>query len=267
MKQRTAVFLSLTLFGVTMAHAQLVVEDPISIAQDATNQVINLAKYVEMIDNQVQQINSLTQQVQQLGNYITLFGNPSKVAQLIGVDALTRIIQQPSVALTLGQLQSLASGVNALANNSAGLYQTISTLTDGGITLQRNTNSYRGFDAASQATGNYTNVYNDVATRRTALQNDMASTLDQLKSASTDAETQKLQGKITALQGELQSVDGQLANAFQEVAVQDIANRNDQAKQDQAREEELAADRDDAFAKMGAFFSVDDKPINFGGSQ
>ena len=44
-------------------RAQLIVEDPISIAQDAIDSVVDLAEYVEMVNNQVQQINTMTQEL------------------------------------------------------------------------------------------------------------------------------------------------------------------------------------------------------------
>ena len=39
----------------------------------------NIAKYVTMIDNQVQQITTLSNQLSEFKNYESLFGNPSQV--------------------------------------------------------------------------------------------------------------------------------------------------------------------------------------------
>ena len=65
MKNLTLITAVAFLLALPAARAQLVVEDIASIAQDAVNQVVDLAKYVEMVNNQVQQINTMTQELQQ----------------------------------------------------------------------------------------------------------------------------------------------------------------------------------------------------------
>jgi hypothetical protein len=72
------------------AHAQYVVTDPVS---DVLNQVMHLqdiAKEVEMINNQVQQINTLTQELQQTQAYVKAFGNPEELIHIVGADELIR---------------------------------------------------------------------------------------------------------------------------------------------------------------------------------
>ena len=49
--------------------------------------------------------------------------------------------------------------------------------------------------------------------------------------------------------------------------MQDIANRNNQQKQQQAQNEEVAADRQDALTKFGAMMVPDvNNDLRFGGS-
>ena len=48
----------------SLARGQIVVIDPAAIARAQANQAVNRAKYVEMINNQVQQLNTLTRQLQ-----------------------------------------------------------------------------------------------------------------------------------------------------------------------------------------------------------
>ena len=61
------------------ARAQWIVYDPTMNIQQILDEAENIAKYVTMIDNQVQQIDTLTSQLSEFKNYETLFGNPSQV--------------------------------------------------------------------------------------------------------------------------------------------------------------------------------------------
>ena len=61
------------------ARAQWIVYDPTMNIEQIVDEAENIAKYVTMIDNQVQQINTLTNQLSEFKNYESLFGNPSQV--------------------------------------------------------------------------------------------------------------------------------------------------------------------------------------------
>ncbi len=74
MKALTTLLLAVGLM--TAAHAQYVVTNPISDVLEEIMHVEDIAKTVEMINNQVQQINALTQQLQQIQAYVKAFGDP-----------------------------------------------------------------------------------------------------------------------------------------------------------------------------------------------
>ena len=103
-------------------HAQYVVTDPIS---DVLNEVMHtedIAKTVEMINNQVQQINALTQQLQQIEAYVKAVGDPSQLLNIVGADGLINSLKTSGVGQTLGELEQLANGIQALRDNGNGLY-------------------------------------------------------------------------------------------------------------------------------------------------
>ena len=76
------------------ARAQWIVYDPTMNMQQILDEAENIAKYVQMIDNQVQQIQTLGDQLSEFKNYESLFGNPSKVA-LSMVAPLNADLQKP----------------------------------------------------------------------------------------------------------------------------------------------------------------------------
>ncbi len=267
MKKRILITTAAILLALPSARAQLIVEDVLSIAQDAVNQVVDLAKYVEMVNNQVQQINTMTQELQQTVAYVKAFGDPAQLLEITGVNDLIAELDLTGVALTLDELQQTASGIQSLKNNATGLYQEITDFSFSGIEVPRVPDIYKPFSALENASANFTAVYDDVLQRRQTLKGQMVGTIDRLQASTTDAETQKLQGVVTAQAAQLQSIDHEVTNAASQAVVQDISNRNNEQKQQQARTEAIAADRHDAMKKYGTMLVPDvSSDVRFGRS-
>ena len=64
------------LFAAPVVQAQVVVTNPISFILSQTMHVEDIAKTVEMSNNEVKQITTLTQQLQQIQAYVKAFGKP-----------------------------------------------------------------------------------------------------------------------------------------------------------------------------------------------
>ena len=268
MNKRLLIIITTFLLTLPAARAQLIVEDIASIAQDAVNQVVDLAKYVEMVNNQVQQINTMTQELQQTVAYVKAFGDPAQLLEITGVNELMSELDLSGIGQTLGEIRQTASGIQSLKNNATGLYQSITDISFSGIEVPRVADFYKPFSALENASANYTAVYDDVSQRRQVLKGQMVGTIDRLQSSTTDAETQKLQGVVTAQAAQLQSIDDEIANAASQAVIQDISNRNNEAKQQQARNEEISAERHDALKKFGTMMVPDvNSDIRFGRSR
>lgn len=252
----------------SLTPAQVIVEDAGSIAQNEANQLVNLAKYVQMVENQVKQIETMTQELNQVSAYVKAFGDPAKTLNLSGVTGLVSGLQKSPVGNTLSLLQQSASGLQALENNGNGLYPSISNTALTGISVAHDPAAYKPFAALENATANYSNVESDVSKQRKTLKSEIASTLSQLQAATTDAETQKLQGILVAQSAQLHTLDEEVSHAASQTVVQDIANRNDRQKQQQAEQDEMEADREDGFAKFGQMMQPDTKPsLHFGNEE
>jgi len=247
------------------AHAQVVVTNPISDVLFEVAHIEDIAKTVEMINNQVQQINALTQQLQQIQAYVKAFGDPEQLLSIVGADALIESLNTSGVGQTLGELQNLASGVEALTNNANGLYQSIGQTftTPGGYELPRAEELYRKFAASQRATTNFQSVYDDVSQRRGVLKGRIADTTQQLQASTTDAETQKLAGVITGYNAELAAIDKEVDQALAESLVLDMQNQADREKQEQARKEERMAEFSEAMRNYSQAFRINDAPPVF----
>ena len=257
--------LAVLLIAAPILPAQVVVIDPTAIAHQQANHVVDLAKYVQMVNNQLTQINTLTQQLQQIQAYVKAFGNPEQLLHIAGADQLIGSLQQSGVGQTLTQLQRTANGIQALQYNGNGLYSSLgqSFSTPGGAQVPRIEQLYRKYGAIQQDSRNFQSVTNDVLARRTNLRNQIASTTTQLQAANTDAETQKLTGVLVGYNAELATVDHEIDNAAGQVLTQDAENRADKERDDQARREERQAQTEESFRRYGEVFQLETTPPTF----
>lgn len=264
MKTMIAVIIG-SIWCVASANAQYIVYDPTLNVQNAINQVANIAKYVEMIDNQIQQINTLTSQLQELQHYSHVFGDPSQIVNLAGVNTLVQDLQNTGVGQTLGSLQNLSQGVDAFTYNASGLYQSVGETfrTPNGNTISREQDLYRPFSAINHTTQNFSDVYADVIARRKELKLNIAATTEQLQSATTASEAQKLTGVLIGLNSSLVAADKELDQALDLSLVQDVENRNDQQKQQQAHKEEQEAEFIESVQKYGDTITPSVEPASF----
>ena len=246
------------------AHAQWVVYDPTMNVQQILDEAESIAKYVTMIDNQVQQIQTLTSQLTEFKNYEAVFGNPSQVV-LSMVAPLEADLKSLEPGLNLENLVSSADGNYALTYNDNGIYATVGVnfQTPRGQTVQRPADQYKKFAAINDTANNYVSVADDAAKRRATLKNQIAQTTQQLQNATTDAEVQKLQGVLTSLNADLASTDDEVNQAASSAMVQDIQNRNDQQKQQQALTEQQNAEFEEATSNYVATFQLLAEPTQF----
>lgn len=216
-------------------HAQaqysvVVVGDPIAQA----NHSEDIAKWIESIqklNTQIDQMNQYIQIAQTMKGYI---GDPASAAGAVGLDLLGNNSLGSSVGQLTGALNQTANGAQALQYNGQGLFQSVPTETPGGFSMSFNADLFKSYGAIQNHTANAANVMTDTVARIRQLQQDKATTLAQLKSATTQSETQKLQAKLSAIDGEIAALGQQQEAANGQLVAQDIANRNDRQMQAQA---------------------------------
>jgi hypothetical protein len=262
---KKTIALALLTFTVALsARAQWIVYDPTMNVQQILAQAQNIAKYIQMIQNQVQQIQTLTDQLNEFKHYEELFGDPKKVL-VSTIAPLVSDLKRSELGESLGVIMQTADGAAALAYNANGLYHTIGATfqTPKGNTIARSKDDFRPFAAINAATANYQTVSTNTAARRTQLKTEIATTIEQLRSATTDAEVQKLSGVLTGLSAALASTEHETGEALANTLVQDIENRNDERKQAQALKEQQSAAFSEAIGNYGKTFHLLDAPTTF----
>jgi hypothetical protein len=255
----------LLLLGIgSTASAQWTVYDPAVHTQQIIGTAQEIAKFVEMINNQVQQIQSLNNQLSEFQHYKSLFGDPQSVVAS-AVTPLVADLTQTELGESWGALMNAADGAAALTYDANGLYHAVGATftTPTGVNITRNQEAFRQFAAINGATENYQKVSAAAAARRIRLKGEIAATIDQLHAAPTDAEVQKLSGVLTGLSAALASTEQETGEALANVLVQDMENRNDDRKQAQALKDEQNAAFSEAIGNYGTTFQLLDAPTTF----
>jgi len=260
-------FIAITLVAIgvaTSARAQWVVYDPTLHTQSILNTAQEIAKYIEMINNQVQQIQALTDQINEFKHYEELFGDP-KAILLSAATPLTDDLRKTELGQTLTTLEGAVNGADAMLYNAGGLFQSVGTTfkTPNGATVTRLEAPYRPVAAVQKTTDNFLSVSTDTAARRIALKGQIAATTDALRNATTDAEVQKLTGVLVGLSSALNNTDYEIHQATASAIVQDIANRNELQRQTEAKKEQQHAEFTEAVQKYGRTFRLMDAPTEF----
>jgi hypothetical protein len=253
------------LITASLASAQVVVTDPIAHSLTTIDHAQDIAKYVQMIDNQVRQINTLTQQLQQIQAYVKAFGNPAQLLNIVGANQLISSLQQTGAGQTLTQLQRTANGLQALQYTGNGLYQGLAQTftTPLGTQFPRLEDSYRKYGAIQDDSRNFQTVTDDVLTRRKTLRDQIAATTQKLQASTTDAETQKLNGVLTGYNAELGTVDREIDHAAAQIITQDAENRADRERKEEARREERQAQMQESLQQYGEVFRLETSPPSF----
>ena len=263
MKKLIALIL-VTLGVAGSARAQWIVYDPTMNMQQIMAQAQNIAKYIEMIQNQVQQIQTLTDQLNEFKHYEDLFGDP-KAVLLTTVKPLTDDLRKTELGQTLTTLEGAVDAGQAMLYDANGLFHSIGTTfnTPNGATVTRLEAPYRPVAAVQKTTDNFLSVSTDATTRRIALKEEIARTTEALKVATTDAEVQKLTGVLIGLSSALNNTDYEINQATASALVQDVANRNDAQRQVEAKKEQQHAEFTETVQKYGQTFRLMNAPTAF----
>lgn len=249
---------------VASARAQWIVYDPVNNMQQILNAAEEIAKFVEVVNNQVQQIRTLDNQLSEFKNYAREFGIPSAVV-LNTVQPLVTDLRKTELGQTLTALEGAVDADQAMLYDANGLFQSIGTTftTPNGATVTRREAPYLPVAAVQKTTDNFLSVSTDATARRVAVKEEIARTTTALKNATTDAEVQKLTGVLIGLNAALNNTDYEINQATASALVQDVANRNEAQRQIEAKKEQQHAEFTEAVQKYGQTFRLMNAPTAF----
>jgi hypothetical protein len=228
-----------------------VVHDPIhtvlNVAQQVYGQIRqeaqhaeDITKYTTMIQKQLEQINQLTNLVNQNVEQLRRFGNPDTYINMLGLDDLFEEVNKvkTGVGKTVADFTETANGIAALKYTGQGLYQDLTELPDKfGQKVQYETGSFKKFGMVQDMNDDYNTQLSAVNQSFNRLENEIHNTAQEINSAGSLVETEKLKAKLQAVQGTLDSNMHRASLAALKVLVQSEMNRNDQARAQQASQQ------------------------------
>ncbi|MST93704.1 MAG: hypothetical protein EXS33_00260 [Pedosphaera sp.] len=240
--------------------AQWIVNDPVNTAVNSAVQAGQVANHIAILKQWAEQIEKLNRQLRQLEEQLTVqqrirdvMGDPSAagagmVLRGLGADNLAR-----SYGETLSAVRRLSNAIDSLRRTSDGIYRQLDDRTVLGRDFVRQEPLYRRYAAVERQADNLAAVHAETGMRGAALQADLGATLEQLRSAGTQAEVDKLNAKIAALNGQLAHVDAQRRDEADKLRAQQILNENQAAKERQDFLEKQIAEEQQTLAVVGAW--------------
>ena len=240
-----AVFILMTICPIAQAYT---VHDPIHTVLNILQQVIgqvrqelqhaeDVAKYAEMIQKQMQQIQQLTTMINQNIEQLRRIGDPNTYVNMLELDTLFNEMSRikNGIGNTMAEFQQTVDGIAALKETSNNLYQDISKMSDRfGMAVQYDANSFKRFGAVQDMYRAFDTEVEQTNRSLTLLQQEKQRTLQQLNSAGSLIEVQKLTSKLHSIESTIQDTIGRTNIAAQKILVQHAANQNDQARTEQA---------------------------------
>ncbi|MEO6785772.1 MAG: hypothetical protein ABI318_06530 [Chthoniobacteraceae bacterium] len=231
-----------SLFFAVGLRAQIPVTDALNLVNNQLSEVENLAKWVESIAQLKQQIQQLDQQIS-IGNDLRKWaGDPQAAGTRLLLDSLGAQDLIKDYGRAKAVIYSATNSLDSLSNTGSGKFRAIANLDLEGNAVQLDQLAFRRFAILDAVQANTDQVTSDTKDRESKLQDEVASTLEVLKAASTAAEAQKVSAKLSALNGQLGQIEATRRREVDAVAMQKIANDSRQQEERQAAAELAAKD-------------------------
>jgi septal ring factor EnvC (AmiA/AmiB activator) len=238
--------------GSYSAHAMISVYDAINTAENVVQQVVDrivqvaqhaedMAKYVQMIENQTQQIAQLTTMISQNVQTLERLGNPATYVNMLSLNTIVADIQRTmnGVGTSVAGFQQTANGFMALKNTANGLYQDLSQLKDQfGNPIQFQSNNFTKFAMVQNMYQSFNTEMTQANQALAGLLQQKQQILQQLNSASSLIETEKLKSQLQAVEANINNATARLNMYAQKIVVQHAANQNDAARVQEAQREQ-----------------------------
>ena len=225
----------------------LVAQIPVTDVANLTNNTLlhaeNLAKWVESINSLRTQIDQLNRQINIQDDIRRWSGNPVEAGAKVALEGLGQGELVRDYGRSKEVILGLVGSLDSLKRTADGSFRVISDLDLSGNEMRRDPMIYRRYAVLDATQENTAQVTEETKNREQELQVEVAVTLEELKVATTEAGTQKLSAKLTALNGQLAQIDAVRRREVDAVALQKIAN-DARLEQERIAAAELAAKND-----------------------
>ena len=249
----------LFLFVCAAARAQLAVFDPANYTITAALQSAQAANHVEVLNQWAAELEKLNRQIRQLDD---LLATQRRIREIAGdpvgagvhvAGALGAVEFARSYGETMRAVRRLTDAATSLRRTSEGVYRRLDDKTALGATFTRRPELYRPYAAVERQADSLEQVFSETDTREAALQAELASTVVALRDAPTQADVDKLNVKVAALNGQLALLAARRRDEGDKLRAQQILNENQAAKERQDLWEKQIAEERQSLATVNAW--------------
>jgi vacuolar-type H+-ATPase subunit I/STV1 len=234
---------------------------------DASNLAVNRALQSTMNSNHAQIIARWTQQLEKLNTQIRqledqlaeqrhireVLGEPTVAGTRMVLDKLGATELARQYGETAQAIRRLSDAVAALQNTADGVFDSLDDKTSLGTSFTRAPMLYKRFAAVEAQATEAESVSAAIDLRSAELQADLAATLQQLRAATTQAEVDKLNVKVAAINGQLAELSARRRDEADKLRAQQILNENRQAMEAQDFLEKQVAEERQTLAAVNAW--------------
>ena len=202
------------------------------------NQQTQIANELEQIAQLYEQIDQMTTQIAQVDDYLDRFGDPESITELAGLDGLLDQLGEATDALDIAERMGDITGAGIFEFDGGGIFKEIDAdIAIDGEVFARDAVRYKPEDAIKETVDQFREKKLEVIERRDLAREEIASTVEALKEATTDSEVKKLTGVLLGQQTELQAIDRELDIAASENAARELENASQRRAEAKARTE------------------------------
>jgi hypothetical protein len=212
-----------------------------------------IARWAQQLEKLNTQIRQLEQQIAEQRRIREVMGEPIEAGARIVLDRLGAAELARRYGETAQAIRLLADAVASLQNTADGLFDSLDNKTSLGTTFDRNPALYKRYAAVEAQAAQAESVSAALDARSANLQADLAATLQQLRAATTQAEVDKLNVKVSAINGQLAELSARRRDQADKLNAQQILNENRQAMEAQDFLEKQVAEERQTLAAVNAW--------------
>jgi acyl-CoA synthetase (NDP forming) len=216
-------FIICAVFG-GLSAAGIPVFDGANLANSQMSHIATIAKWVESIAQLKNQINHLKDQISLQTEIRNWTGDPKQAAGALILDVLREGELNREYGIARDTITLATRSLDTLGFTDNATYRNVTTHDINGNAVAHDPLSHRRYSTLDARTQNTRNVTTEVREREKEIQEEIALTLAELRTASTDAEVQKQAAKLTVLNGQLYQVESVRRREVDEVMLQKINN-------------------------------------------
>jgi hypothetical protein len=235
----------------TPLSAQWAVFDPTNFAVNTLIQSGQAANHLEILRQWAAQLEQLNRQLRELEQQLAVqrqvrdvMGNPSASGAQVALRGLGADDLARSYGETLQAVRRVTDAAASLRRTAEGIYGQLDDRTVLGRGFVRQETTYRRYSAVERQAENAERVSDETQAQTVSLQADLAQSLIALRDAPTQADVDKLNVKVAALNGQLALLGARRRDEADKLAAQQIQNENQAAKERQdLLEKQIAEER------------------------